>query len=188
MRSLLAVVVFVVLCIVWLAAAHAGPLPLAEPEAPPVRTVVEDGPSPTYYRLPDDTLKMAERTSLGATFRDGDDAFALSAMLGAATRFGRGAPAGLWAEAGYSYERLHEHLLVAGAGPSLRGPGSFTWGVMLVPHAVIGLVDGHTGYGIRTTAVASWMYGVDVSHQLMVVDGKRIQEIQVSITLPMVWR
>jgi hypothetical protein len=187
MRSLLAVLVFVVLCIVWLAVAHAAPgLDLGEPQAPPVRVVVEDGPSPLYYRLHDDTLAVAGRTSLGAAIRDGDGAFEVSALAGVATRFGRGANTGLWAEAGYSYERFHEHLFVVGVGPALRGTGPLAWNIMVVPHAVIGHVDGETGYGMRTSFIASWLYGIEIAHQMMYVGSRREQEIQISFTAPWV--
>jgi len=195
MRSLVSVVVFVVLCIVWLAVAHASPgLELAEPQAPPVRVVVEDGDSPLYYRLPPDTASVASRTAVGAAMRDGDTAFMLSLTLGASFKLGRGSHAGVWTEAGYSYERFHEHLFMLGVGPSARGLGpklifdDGAFNVYLVPHAVIGRVDGATGYGIRTSAIVSlWMYGLEVSHQLLVVGSQRIEEIQVSYTAPMVF-
>jgi hypothetical protein len=188
MRSLRSVIVFVVLCIVWPAAAHAEDLDLGEPEAPPVRTVVERGESPLYYRLPPDVVAVAARSSLGLAMRDGDGAFALSTLAGASIRFGRGASAGLWTEAGYAYERFHEHLFLLGAGPSLHGSGDLTYGFQLVPHAVIGRVDGATGYGIRTSAIASfWAWGIEVAHQLVVVHAQRIQEVQVSMTFPVVF-
>jgi hypothetical protein len=196
MRSLLSVIVFVVLCILWLAVAHASPsLDLGEPQAPPVRVVVEDGDSPLYYRLPPDTVSLASRTAFGAAIRDGDGAFALSTMVGASIQLGRGSHAGVWTEAGYSYERFHEHLLMVGAGPSVRGLGPkllFDEGVLgfhLVPHAVIARVDGATGYGIRTSAIASfWFYGIELAHQMLVVGSQRTQEIQVSLTFPLVLR
>jgi hypothetical protein len=186
MRSL--VVAFVGACM-QLAVAHAAPeLGLAQPEAPPARVVVEDGPSPMYYRLREDTLAFAWRTSLGAAFRDGDQAFQLSMLLGAATRFGRGARSGLWAEAGYAYETFHEHLFVVGVGPALRGPEE-RWNVLLVPHAVIGSVDGQTGYGVRTSLAAVWLgCGVEIAYQLMIVGTRHVNEILVSYSVPVALR
>jgi hypothetical protein len=126
--------------------------------------------------------------------RDGDDAFMLSLMLGASFKLGRGSHAGVWTEAGYSYERFGEHLFMLGAGPSMRGLGpnlldvGGVFNFYLVPHAVIGRVDGATGYGIRTSAIASfWMYGLEVAHQVLVVGSQRTEEIQVSFTAPMVF-
>jgi hypothetical protein len=168
-------------------------LALAEPSAPAPQVILEDAPSPVYYRLPDDVVQLLVRPSIGVDVRGHSAALALHQLAGVAIGFGRGAKAGMLVEAGYSYSRFHDHLLVLGAGPDLRRIGPAVVGdtgaafFALVPHAVLGSIDGTFGYGIRTSAIASFaFYGLELAHQYVVVGDRHVQQIEVLFTMPMV--
>ena len=161
-------------------------LPSPEVEEPPYAVVEEEGESPVYYRLPDDSVTYAGRFAVGfavpwATGEDKKVRFSVDAYMGAAGRASRTDPFGFLAEIGYSYVHGTQHWLVGGIGPAwLRaGPRAFEerpsgpYGFALVPHALVGEVDGRFAYGGRLSLLASWYFvGVEVAYQAAHVDGR----------------
>ena len=164
--------------------------------APPTtqRAIIhEDTVSPLHFRKPDDTVRLIARVALGADIRsaeshEGGGAFAADLFYGAAIRFQRASDVGLWTEAGYSYSRFHDHLLVIGAGPVLfHSKDGFlgdTSKVALVPHLVVGHIDGRFGYGLRTSVFATFLGGIELAHQVVFVDSAAIHEVHLMFTVP----
>jgi hypothetical protein len=165
---------------------------LFEPEAPVPRVITEAGPSPLYYRLPDNSVRLLTRSALGQTFRSGESAFTFDVLGGSAITFARDGHAGLAIELGYSYARFHDHQALLGVGPALFriGPKFIDEGavnVMLIPHAVIGRFDGTFGYGVRTSAIVGYAaYGIELAHQYTIAGDRRIHEVQLLFTAPFV--
>lgn len=181
-------------------------LRLPEPTAPPQVVIEEQGESPLYYRLPDDSALFTGRTALGATWRSDDDGtgipgwgFSLDVALGGEFGFGRGSRAAWALEGGYSYVYEGEHLFSAGTGIVIRrfGPAvldrqgterpSGDLVVNLVPHFVVGTVRGELALGVRAGLLfAFWMYGVLVSYQFARVGDDDMHEAQLAFCV--YWR
>ncbi|MBS1123633.1 MAG: hypothetical protein H6Q90_5861 [Deltaproteobacteria bacterium] len=165
-------------------------LDLPEPSAPAPRVIVEDSPGPVYYRLPRDTRALS-RSGLGVELRSSRAGFALDLLGGASIQLARGGRSALWIEGGYAYAGFGDHLLALGAGPAIElGPAildeAHAVRLALVPHALIGRCDGELGYGLRTSAIASFLwYGIEVAHQYLVVGERTRHEVHVMITFPM---
>lgn len=176
-------------------------LRLSEPEVPPPREIHEQGSSPTYYRLHPDTVLPMFRNGIGASVRlpangeEGRGAFTLDVLGGAELGFGRGARVGLVAETGYSYVGFGEHWLLLGVGPMVRrfGPeliesrsGDEPRGdmaVYLLPHAMVGSLNGAFAQGIRTSLVFRfWLYGLEVGHQLAHTSERDVHELHLAFT------
>src|SRR5262245_7304405 len=159
------------------AAAEAS-LDLPEPVAPPPREVTEDSTSPVYYRLPAQLVAPLARTSIGAHTRwsgSRDTEFAFDARLGAAIRMGRDAAASVWIEGGYSYVYGREHLAALGVGVARSPRGLFSSVIALEPQVVAGRIDGETGIGLRTSAIAGFGgTAVEAAYQLVFVGGKQV--------------
>src|SRR5262249_53103102 len=150
-----------------------------------------DGPSPTYYRRSGHLTQPHARIGIGLEMRGaragGDSATALSIDLlyGLAQHLGPDTHAGIWIEAGYSYAGFGDHLAVLGAGPAMIGLepkvealGGFSFAI--VPHALLGRIDGETGYGVRTSVVACFSrFGIEVAHQVLFVGPERWQELHI---------
>jgi len=175
--------------------ANADTIQPASAEMPAPRVIHEDTPGPIYYRIPSDLVRPLIRDSVGMAMRPttmdhpGGVAFTFDIVAGAAIQFGRGSPWGLWSEAGYSYSRFHDHLAVLGIGPSWRSDGAdpiTTPGLALIPHIVAGTIDGRDAVGVRTSLVGRSWLPLEVAHQVMVVDGRAVHEVQLLLTFPAV--
>lgn len=165
-------------------------------ELPPPRVIREDSPGPTYYRIPSDILRALIRDSVGMAMRSGTMdhpggvAFTFDLLAGAAFQLGRGSSWGLWSEAGYSYSRFHDHLALLGIGPSWRGAGAdpiTTPGLALIPHVVAGTIDGRDAVGLRTSLVGRSWLPFEIAHQVVIVDGHAVHEVQLLLTFPAVF-
>ena len=56
-------------------------------------------------------------------------------------------------------------------------------GLALVPHAVLGRIDGERGSGIRTSLVASFAsFGIEFAHQYVAAGSRGIHEVHVMAT------
>jgi len=173
-------------------------LPSPAVDEPPYGVVEEDGESPVYYRLPDQTATFGGRTALGlavpwATGEDERVRFSADVYLGAALQASRTEPFGFLVEVGYSYVHGTQHWLSGGVGPAWMrvGPREFEerpsgpYSFALVPHALVGEVDGRFAYGGRVSVLAQWLIlGVEVAYQAAHVDGREglRQEIQLKFT------
>jgi len=165
----------------------ADPLGLTEPEIVPARAISEDGDGPTYYRLRSNTVSYLSRSALGGATRlgDGTTSFTLDLQMGSVVRFGREATTGLWFEGGYSYVHGHEHLAVLGVGPMYRPNALFGKSLALVPHAVLGHVDGRLGAGVRTSVVLGvGPIAFELAHQVVVTDREHVHEVRMLLTFP----
>ncbi len=170
-------------------AASASPvLGLPEPVATPPREVREEGPSPLYYRLPPNVVTRLTRSAIGGHTRwsgEGDTSFTFDVLAGAAIRFGRDADLGLWIEGGYSYVRGHEHLAMLGIGPARWPTGVFGSTFALEPHVVAGTIDGASGVGLRTSAIAGFgRCAIELAHQVVAIGPARIHEMHLALTFP----
>lgn len=187
-RGWLAIVIVVVTVGSTPAAASPG-LGLADPVAPAIGEVMETEPSPTYFRIPPNVVTYASRSALGTQTRwaDGEreTSFALDLLVGAAVRFGRDAKVGLWFEGGYAWVKGHSHLAVVGVGPVHRSRGElFGTIAALVPHVVVGRVDGVNAIGARTSIFGGFgPYGLELAHQVTFAGGDRTHELHVAMTV-----
>ncbi len=162
---------------------HADPLPAFElppVAAPEPRTIVEEADGPVYYRRSPELVSALERIAIGEGFRSSGHAFELDALGGADVRLGRASAVRISIEAGYSYARFHDHFGVLGAGPAWT---SGDLRIALILHAVVGSHDDAFGYGVRTSALATWSgLGIEVANDYIVVGTERVQEIRVMLT------
>jgi hypothetical protein len=191
----------------WAAPAEAQ-LALPEVEGPPRVTVTERGESPVYYRLPDDVVSPWLRTAFGAQLRlpvNGEAearAFSFDVLGGVEVAFDRRAPFTVVTELGYSYVHESAHWFVMGLGPGLHrvGPGdgregdggedaaqrpSGPFGLAVVPHGVLGALDGHFAMGVRTSLLLRfYILGVEVAHQVARVSelDRTVHEMHVMFT------
>ena len=100
-------------------------------------------------------------------------------------RLGRASNLDLWIEGGYSFDHGHSHLAVLGVGLARSTPGLFGTVVAVIPHAVVGEVDGALGVGVRTSAIAGFrLYALEVAHQVTFGGGGHIQELHLMVTFP----
>jgi hypothetical protein len=167
---------------------------LPEVEVPERHAVREVGESPFYYRIPDTTVAAWSRSAIGAqvTLPTNEEAdafarateggrFSFDLLGGVEISFDRREPFSVVAELGYSYVYERSHWFVVGLGPGLHGVGptsepedprpSGDLGVALVPHAVVGSLDGHFAYGVRTSLLMRWeVFGVELAHQVAYVE------------------
>jgi hypothetical protein len=181
------------------APAAAQELQIADPIAPEPRVIAEQGPSPLHYRQSARIVMPTLRIGLGLHVRlptgniTAKAAFALDVYLGTTIRFGRGAPTGMLAEAGYSYVGFSEHLASLGIGvlyglgrppapPGESQPlGRRRFGV--VPHALVGWAYGGPAFGARTSVILGyWIYGVELAHQVLFAGARQIHEIHLTFT------
>lgn len=173
-------------------------LPSPEVDEPPYGVVEEDGESPVYYRLPDQTITFAGRSAFGfgVPWHTGEDKkvrFSADVYLGAAMQVSRTDPFGFLAEAGYSYVHGTQHWFSAGIGPAWMRVGpqeiearpSGRYSLAVVPHALVGEVDGRFAYGGRVSLIAQWtIIGVEVAYQAAHVEGREglRHEMQLKLT------
>lgn len=153
----------------------------AEPSAPPPRRIVEQGPSPLYYRTRRDTIGFGYRLGLGASVSlasplpRSPSRFTLDLLPELDFGFARGSKFGGLLQGGYSYTQSGTHLFVIGAGPAARhfGPtfnlgkaGTMT--AALVGHAVVGTVAGRTSAGGRASVLLhAWLLGIELGYQYL---------------------
>ncbi len=171
--------------------------PVVMPSAPPPRRIVEQGPSPYYYRKPRDTIGWGYRLGLGAavslasTLPRPSPRFTLDVLPEVDLGFARGSRFGVLLEGGYSFTQGGTHLLVIGAGPAARhfGPtlGLGPRGAMaaaLVGHALVGTVAGQTAVGVRTSVLFHlFVVGVEIGHQYTEAGPQRGHELRLMIDL-----
>jgi hypothetical protein len=183
-------------------------LELPEVELPERQAVREIGESPFYYRIPDNTVAGWSRSAVGLQVtlptNEEQDAFARATegarfsfdlLGGVELSFARDEPYSVVAELGYSYVYERSHWFVVGLGPGLHGLGptseaedprpSGDFGVALVPHAVVGSLDGHFAYGLRSSLLARWhAFGIELGHQVAYVEelDRTVHELHLMIS------
>jgi hypothetical protein len=166
----------------------------------PVPAVIEEqGPSPLYYRNPDDRWNGAGRLTLGTATRlplggaTAQTAFRLDVLVGAGLAFRRQGLLSILGEAGYSFVGFSENYVTCGLGPFLRSKHedwvegadrrSFwdkAW-LGLVPRALLGSNDGELAVGVRTVLMlGSENAGLELAHQYVNTPTRTVQEVQVA--------
>jgi hypothetical protein len=170
------------------AVAAAPRIDLPEPDGPEPRVIEEGADSPLHYRLPDDIVSYWGRLMLGVQMllpqseierSDVEARFALDVLPGMEIGFGRRSSAMVVIEGGYGFTYDATHWFVAGAGLGLRrleedenGLSSGHLALALIPHGLVGTVDGDLAYGVRTSLVATyWLVSAEVGHQWVSLPG-----------------
>ncbi|MFO0645233.1 MAG: hypothetical protein U0326_03270 [Polyangiales bacterium] len=188
---------FVAALLAWSPAAFAQEQ-LPPPPLPAPRVVTERGPSPNYYRLSPRVVLPLVRAGFGAQFRSAPDeasgsvAFTLDVMGGVVLRADRASPYGVLAEAGYSFAGFSQHLAALGLG-AVVGLGAMSdregrarpagFRVAVAEHVLAGASYGVTAVGLRSgVIVASASYAVELSHQVLFVDGEDHNEFRLTLT------
>jgi hypothetical protein len=187
-------------------AAGGGGLELPEPEAPEPVVIEEVGESPTYYRLPRDTLLIGLRTGVGVSrrltesVRPGATALGLELHAVAAVAHRRGSRLALLADAGYGYASYRAHWGSFGAGPMVRGLGAETpfsasevslgtpISIAMLPQLLAGSVEGRAALGVRGTVVVSFgVYGLGLSYLRASAGNRPIHELRLMLASMTFW-
>ncbi len=171
---------------------------LPAPPLPAPRVVTELRPSPLYYRLSPRVVLPLFRGAFGAQFRRAPDeasgsvAFTLDVTGGVVIRADRASPYGLLAEAGYSYAGFSQHLASLGVG-AMVGLGAVAdregharaagFRVAVAARALAGTSYGRAAVGLRSgVIVGGGFYAVELSHQVLFVDGDEHNEFRLMVT------
>jgi len=189
------------LLVVTSAAAGQTELGGPEPAVAPPRIIEERGPSPVYYRLPNDTVLPTVRLGLGASFRLPVYAepyklgFVFNGLPGVAFGLGRGSRYAFMAEGGYSYVGPDGHWFVLGLGPEIRRFGTTIFddgtserphgdmALGVIPHGLVGTIDDAFAGGVRTSAYFRFMaYAIVVAHQYTMTELRHVHEIHLTFS------
>ena len=184
-------------------------LDLPEVDVPERQAVLERGTSPVYFRLPDTAVAAWSRSAFGvhvglptnaetdALAEETEGArFTLDLLGGVELTFDRREHFSVIAELGYSYVYEDSHWFVAGFGPALHRIGPSTepdeprptgeFAIALVPHVVVGSIDDHFAYGLRSSLLLRWnVLGVELAHQFARAEdlARTVHELHFTITL-----
>jgi hypothetical protein len=182
-------------------------LPVAtdEPAWPSAHVVREDGESPYYYRARKPIVGIGLRPSVkglvrvagtgeandGSAFAFGFDAHAIGRI-----GFGRSERAfGLWPEAGYVFSGADGHFASVGIGPASQTPtpwlspipSGLSFGI--VPHLLLGVREGQSATGLRTSGIAEVYFddgnawGLELCHQVIRWGDVTVHEVSLGISL-----